>query len=453
MANIGINFGSATSGAGFDVASTVAGILSSARAPEAAWQARSTALGKQDAVLTTLGTDLSALSTSLSSLTNFDGVFAGKRSGVSDTTVLAISSTDTSAIAGTHSLTVQQLAQTSSQYSNAFAASTTLNGTLTIQVGNGAVNQVALGSGGQTIAGLASAINAAQAGVTASVVSDRNGSRLSITSNTQGAAGQITLGGSVTDGSGNALTFVSSQSGQDAQYTLDGISLTSSTNAVSGALAGVQFQLLAQSAAPVTLQIANDTASIVTALSSFVSAYNSLNSAISQQEGNDSTGGAQPLFGNPVIATLQEQLSSAFTAAQGSGAISLPSLGLGFTAAGQLSLDTTALQNTLASNFSGAATFFQHAGNFGQNFATALNNLGSTGTGALALATRQNASEEAQLSGNTAALETRLTSYQATLTNQLNAANQILQGIPQQLNEVNQIYAAITGYNPTRNGG
>ncbi len=33
------------------------------------------------------------------------------------------------------------------------------------------------------------------------------------------------------------------------------------------------------------------------------------------------------------------------------------------------------------------------------------------------------------------------------LTNELNAANQILQSIPSQLNQVNELYSAITGFN------
>jgi flagellar hook-associated protein 2 len=38
------------------------------------------------------------------------------------------------------------------------------------------------------------------------------------------------------------------------------------------------------------------------------------------------------------------------------------------------------------------------------------------------------------------------------LTDELNTANQILQSIPAQLNQVNEMYSAITGYNSTQNG-
>jgi flagellar hook-associated protein 2 len=38
------------------------------------------------------------------------------------------------------------------------------------------------------------------------------------------------------------------------------------------------------------------------------------------------------------------------------------------------------------------------------------------------------------------------------LTTELNSANQILQGIPEQMQEVNEMYSAITGYGTSQNG-
>jgi flagellar hook-associated protein 2 len=45
-----------------------------------------------------------------------------------------------------------------------------------------------------------------------------------------------------------------------------------------------------------------------------------------------------------------------------------------------------------------------------------------------------------------------LASEKTALTTELNAANQVLQSIPAQLNQVNEMYSAVTGYN-SRNGG
>ncbi len=446
MANVGISFGSSTGGSGFDVATTVSSIMAAERSPEAAWQARTAALGKQDAVLTTLGSNLSSLSNSLSALSNFDGVFAAKLGGVSDSGVLAITSTASGATAGSHTITVQQLAQTSSQFSAAYPTAATFTGTVSVQVGSGAAKTVTLDSAGETVAAMAATINTAHLGVSATVVSDRNGDRLSLVSQTEGAAGEISFGGSATSAQGQTLSLTESRAGKDAQYTLDGIALTSATNSVPDALTGVRFQLLSVSANPITLQVGNDTASAASAVSDFVTAYNTLASAISVQEGKDASGAAQPLFGNPLIATLQEQLSSAFASGGGTSGTDLSKLGVAFNAKGQLTLDAAVLQGALTTNFQAAADFFQSAGNFGQTMTKVLNGLGSTGKGAIALASKQNSDEEGVITNETSVLEARLASYQTNLTAQLTTANQVLQSIPGRLNEINQIFAAITGY-------
>ena len=76
MGTVGLNFGAATSGQGFDVASTVTQIQASEQAIETPWKTQLTALQAQDAIFTSLGSDLSTLTTSLQALTDFEGAFA-----------------------------------------------------------------------------------------------------------------------------------------------------------------------------------------------------------------------------------------------------------------------------------------------------------------------------------------------------------------------------------------
>jgi flagellar hook-associated protein 2 len=454
MSVVGINFGSATSGAGFDVAGTVTSIMTNMRAPETAWATQTTALTAQDTVLSSLGSDMSSLATALSTLTSFDGSFSQKEGAVSDSSTLALTDATSAAVAGTHTVTVQHLATSSQQHSSAVAAGTVLSGSFTLQVGSGAAQTITLDSSNNTLVGLATAIRNLNAGVDATVITDSSGSRLSLTSSSSGAANELTVDTSnLKDASGNSISMTETQAGTDAAYTMDGIPLTSSSNTISGALPGVTFQLLGTSSSGVTMQIANDTNGIATALSTFVSAYNTLASALSAQEGKDSSGNAEPLFGDQTLSLIQSQLSSALAFATGnSGSTSnLAQLGISVDTTGQLSLDTSTLSTALASNFNGITNFFQNGGDFGQNFASVLNSLGSTGDGALALRSAQNAAEEKTLADNKTNLETRLATYQTNLTTQLNEANQVLQGIPSQLDEVNQIYAAITGYNKNSN--
>src|ERR1700753_3629916 len=100
MGTVGLSFGSATSGQGFDVAATVAQIQAASSAIETPWQNQLTALKFEDTVLSSLGTDLSALSTSLQSLTDFEGVFAEKQGSSSDENVISLTSASSTAVAG-----------------------------------------------------------------------------------------------------------------------------------------------------------------------------------------------------------------------------------------------------------------------------------------------------------------------------------------------------------------
>jgi len=452
MGTVGLSFGSATSGQGFDVATTVTQIQASEQAIETPWQTQLATLQAQDTVFSSLGTDLSTLTTSLQALTDFDGVFSEKEGASSNTDVLSLSSASATAVAGSHTIVVGNLAQTSSDASTAISNPTdTLSGSLTIQ---GTTFNVDSADNDTTLASLSAAINAAGIGVSASVITDTSGSRLSIVSGTSGAAGQLAISSSLSGASSGSITFQTGQPGLDANLTVDGVSITSSSNTVTNAIPGVTFQLLAASTTPVQVQITNDTADIGTAMNSFVSAYNKVVTDINTQEGNDSSGNPEPLFGNPTISMLQSALSGALFGTSASGAIKdITQLGLSVNNDGTLTLDADTLNSALNSNFADVTGFLQNAGSFGQTMATTLNNLGSQAPdGAIFLAQQQNSTQEAALNLDITNENSVLAAQKTTLTNELNTANQILQSIPSQLNQVNELYSAITGFNENPNG-
>ena len=451
MGTVGINFGSASSGQGFDVASTVTAILASQQAIETPWQTQLTSLKAQDAVFTTLGTDLSTLTTAMQSLTDFSGVFAEKQGSSSDTNVLALTSATTGAIAGSHTVLVNQLAQTSSDYSDTVVnGGDSLSGSVTIQG-----HTITVDSTSNTLSSLASAINAAGIGVNASIITDSSGSRLSVVSGTSGSAGQLTITSALTDATtSTAIGFNTGQTGQDASLKVDGVTLSSGSNTVTTAIPGVTFQLLSTSASPVQVQITNNTSDVETAMTSVVNAYNAVIKDINGQEGNDSSGNAEPLFGSTTLALLQNQLSSALIGGAASGSInSITQLGIGFNQDGTLTLNGDTLDNALNNNFSDVTGFLQNSGSFGQSFVTTLNNLGTQApNGAIYLAQQQNSAQEAALNLSISNEDALLATEKTNLTTELNTANEILQAIPSQLSEINEMYSAVTGYN-TGNGG
>lgn len=205
MGTVGLSFGSPTSGAGFDVSSTVASIVSNLQAVETPWENQLTSLESQDTVISNLGSLFSSVSNDISQLTDFAGVLAQKTGSSSDTSVLELTSASSAAVAGTHTVVVNSLAQTSSGYLAPIAnASDTLSGAITLQVGSGQAQTFTLNSSDDTLAGLAAAINASGVGINASVLTDATGSRLSLVSGTSGAEGNIRVtANTLADASGN----------------------------------------------------------------------------------------------------------------------------------------------------------------------------------------------------------------------------------------------------------
>ncbi len=457
MGTVGINFGSATSGAGFDVSSTVGAIVANLKSVETPWQNQLTSLKTEDTAFTSIGSDLGALSTSLQALTDFQGVMASKLGSSSDTNVLSLSSAGATAVAGSHSIVVSRLAQTSSYSTNPIAAAHTLSGALTILAGNGAATTIpAVAGQSDTLSTYAAAINSAGIGVAASVITDSRGSRLSLVSQTSGAGGQLTVTGALADATtASALTLNQGLPGQDALLNVDGVDIDSGSNTVTGAIPGVTFQLLsADPSTTIQVQIANDNGSVTSAFSSFISAYNTVARDLTTQEGNNSSGSPEPLFGNPIVSQLQTALSLALTSGAASGGIgNLAQLGISVNLDGTLALNTSTLNSALNSNYSGVVGFLQNADSFGENLQTTLDTLGNQSpTGALTLALASNSAQEKTLNDNVTAEDQLIATQQTNLTNRLNAANRILQAIPQQLTEIDQLYNAITGYNPNNRG-
>ena len=566
MGTVGLSFGSPTSGAGFDVSATVSSIVSNLQQVETPWKNQLASLQSQDTVLSNLGTLFSNLSTDVTQLTDFEGVLAQKTGSSSNTSVLELSSASSAATAGTHSVTVGSLAQTSSGYVDAVAnASDTLGGSLQIAVNGGTAhtfNLSDLGSSSQNLAGLAAAINAAGIGVRASVLTDSSGSRLSLVSATSGKNGELNVVSSLTDAnavtstnSTGALHYIDSADGKDASLTIDGIPFASASNTVSNLIPGVTFQLLAptSSNAQVQVVIGDDNSSVESAVSTLVSDYNNLITAINAQQGNDSTGKPEPLFGSPTIGLLQQQLLGSLNSANPAGYIdpiaktsdtlsgsitiqvgngsaktitldstdntlsglasainsanlgvtaglvtnslgtqlvltsqtsgangkvivtsslvdttnsntalqynansdinSLSSLGITMNNDGTLALDASTLDSVLNSDFSGVVGFFQNANSWGMTFVKMLNNAGSSSSsGILKMAEKSNSTIESNLNAEISRQDAFISAQQKSLTAELEKANEILQQIPNQLNSMNEIYAAITGYNGYQNG-
>jgi flagellar hook-associated protein 2 len=127
---------------------------------------------------------------------------------------------------------------------------------------------------------------------------------------------------------------------------------------------------------------------------------------------------------------------------------SLTSLGISVNNDGTISLSATSLDSVLNSDYSSVVGFFQNVNSWGLSFSTTLTNAGSTSTtGILKLAASSNSSTESTLNTDISKEGVLISSESKSLTSVLNSANEILQEIPMQISEVNELYSAITGYN------
>jgi flagellar hook-associated protein 2 len=203
----------------------------------------------------------------------------------------------------------------------------------------------------------------------------------------------------------------------------------------------------------VQVQITDDTTSIGTAISNFVSAYNQVIGDINAQETNNSSS-PPPLLGSPVLAQLQGALTGSLFTGVASGTINnITQLGISVNNDGTLTLDADTLNSALNSNLADVTGFLQNSGSFGQSMSVTLNNLGTQApNGAIYLAQQQNAAQETALNTDISNEETLLAAQSTQLTDELNSANEILQSIPSQLSQINEIYSAITGYNQNPTG-
>ncbi len=131
----------------------------------------------------------------------------------------------------------------------------------------------------------------------------------------------------------------------------------------------------------------------------------------------------------------------------------LTGLGFSMNNDGTISLDETSLDSVLNSDYSGVLGFFQNANSWGMTFSTMLSNAGTSNpVGVLKLAESSNSRVESTLNADVSRENLIISAQQVSLTTELNSANEILQELPAQLNSVNELYAAISGYNENANG-
>jgi flagellar hook-associated protein 2 len=232
-------------------------------------------------------------------------------------------------------------------------------GTLTLTTAGGSFD-IVIGAGNDSLDGLANAINGANAGVTASVVTDANGARLVLKGGT-GAAAAFSL--SVPDATATGLErfafgpsvtggMTQAQAAQDAIVRLDGVEVSRRTNSFSDLIPGVQIDLKkAQPGTLVSLGASRPKAEIEQGMGDFVSAYNELAKLLADATKMGVGGDGGPLRNDVGVREMKRKLgelaSSALTVS-GNGPHTLAEIGIRTNRDGTLSLDSFRLKAALS---------------------------------------------------------------------------------------------------------
>ncbi|WP_088184442.1 flagellar filament capping protein FliD [Sphingobium sp. Z007] len=343
-------------GSGIDTSALVASLVKATREP------KQTAITSQQSLNSSR---ISALASATSSLNTFADALTDVLSGPAytgtaasnDASIASVSLLSGGSPAGLPAqLTVDQLASArvySSGATGGATGSTVIGtGSFTLTNAAGEATTITLDSTNNTFAGLAAAINAADTGVTARVVTDTQGTRL-VFKGATGADNDFTISTSADSGSSilGGMSFTSSSTPQNAKITLDGVAYEYASNTVDDAIPYLRIDLnKASPGTTVTLSMSQPTAGLSDLLKEFVSAYNTLMGALNTATatGADSSS-AGVLNGVSGVRDMKRQLS-AITSTQLSATgtyKTLADIGVSTNRDGTLTLDTARLATAM----------------------------------------------------------------------------------------------------------
>jgi len=417
--------------------------MAAAAQPVALVQQQQANIQNQSAILTSIEGDITSLASAVTALGDSTGGISALTATSSSSTILTASA-DSTAATQSHSVTVNSLATTSTYYTDAVASSSTpiADGSFDITVGTNAPVTVTVDSSNDTLDGIAAAINGMNAGVTANVVNDANGSRLALVSNTTGAPGDLTVANNAT-----GLNFNKAVTGSNASLTVDGVPINSTSNTVSGVIPGVTLNLASASpSTSVSINVSPDTTQAESAINTFVSAWNKVMQDLNAQFAVGANGtGAQPLESDGTVRDAQQQLLSAITYSIGGngGFVNLASIGLNLNDDGTITVDSTALSNALGSNFSNVQNLLQGTSGIASYMSNVLNLMTDPTQGSITLDLQGMSQTNQDLSDQISDMEATLLNQQQFLTAQYDQVQVALQELPLIQSQITQQLGAL----------
>lgn len=245
------------------------------------------------------------------------------------------------------------------------------------QDGNQSTGTVVIDSSNNSLQGIRDAINKANIGVTATIVSDgsstpyhlvigstKTGINSSIKIDVSGQVGDTALSDLLSYDPAGTQKLIQNTAAQSTKLSVNGIDVASSNNTVTDAIQGVTLTISKVGSS--TLNVSRDTAGIKSGVQAFVKAFNDFNTTVKNLTAFDpATKKAGPLLGDPTAQLVQnqvrKQLSTTINGLSGS-LTNLSQVGISFQKDGSLALDSSKLNTAITNNYNDIIGLFAAIG-------------------------------------------------------------------------------------------
>lgn len=310
-----------------------------------------------------------------------------------------------------------------------------------------------------TVFDIASKINGADAGVTATVLSDASGERLLLRGKSTGEEAGFRLSVTDADGVNDDASGLSrlvagstvTQAAENARATVNGIAVTSATNTFANTVAGVTFKAEAVTTAAVDITIAKDNSALTKNIDDFVAAYNAINELLSDATKYDGTTKQAGLFqGDSTAIGLQNALRSAVQSVSTASSVfqRLADVGITQQLGGNLAVDSAKLAKALEKPDEVKNMFRSTESGSAQGIAVKIKALTTSllsvdgffkaKDATLQLSLDRNAKDQTRVSERAQAVETQLNRRYSALDTQLASLNALNAYISQQVTAWNK---------------
>ncbi|MDG1448067.1 MAG: flagellar filament capping protein FliD [Porticoccaceae bacterium] len=211
-----------------------------------------------------------------------------------------------------------------------------------------------------TPAGVVEAINAANKGVTASLVDTGTGGnnfRIVLSGDT-GIAGTFAVTSSISDDLGFGDADKALQTAQDAVINFEGLTISRGSNSVNDVISGTTIDLNGVTSSTVRLNVTSDTSTLKTSLQDVVTVYNSLNSSLdnmgSVKDGSTDTLNGALAGDGSLISYIKNNIRTAVfneSSTKSGNVNALRDLGISIDRSGKMTFDETTYNSMVLNNF------------------------------------------------------------------------------------------------------